>query len=249
MGRLLLKSSYDQGDRLLSVINAFYWYEKAAANGHKIAQYNLALKYEKEKDMKQAFSWCKKAAENGYFKAQDKLGSLYESHEGIVNHLEAFYWYQMAAENGYDVAQYNLDLEMSTYWYRQAATNGHDAAKYHLAFLYNECLEETFDKHKKAAEKGCNISQYNLAVLFEKENNPKQAFNWYLVAAENGNIQAQNPAGKNGGDTSNIETISDLDKVHHWYHEAANDDSKHNPDNNPDTNEHPKVLIPTLPES
>src|SRR6266498_2153131 len=56
---------------------AFYWYQKAAENGHIKAQYNLAILYEDgegtEKNLEKAFYWYQKVAENEHKKVQDYL--------------------------------------------------------------------------------------------------------------------------------------------------------------------------------
>ena len=48
--------------------------------GNSVAQYNLAIKYEKgsgtEKDLDQAIYWYKKSAEQGYSYAQKELKNL-----------------------------------------------------------------------------------------------------------------------------------------------------------------------------
>lgn len=50
-------------------IKAFYWYQKAAENENKYAQYNLGLCYKNGigiiKDEYKAFYWYQKAVENG----------------------------------------------------------------------------------------------------------------------------------------------------------------------------------------
>src|SRR5438105_4476132 len=47
---------------------AFYWFQKAAENGYKVAQHNLALYYNgegTEKNLEKALYWSQKVLENG----------------------------------------------------------------------------------------------------------------------------------------------------------------------------------------
>ncbi|RIA82378.1 hypothetical protein C1645_835445 [Glomus cerebriforme] len=59
---------------------AFELYQKAANLGDSIAQYNLALMYEKgdeiKKDKNQAIYWYEKSAEQGDKYAQNKIKNL-----------------------------------------------------------------------------------------------------------------------------------------------------------------------------
>ncbi|CAI2162390.1 12162_t:CDS:2 [Funneliformis geosporum] len=96
------------------------------------------------------------------------------------------------------------------------------------------------DNDSKLKEKDA-ITQYNLALSYEKEKDFKKAFNCYLKSAEYGYKNAQYKlailyekgegtqmnmaAARKDGDAENV-GISDLDKVNCWYHEAANDDNK-----------------------
>src|SRR5437868_6797627 len=61
---------------------AFHWYQKAADNGNKVAQYNLGRYYYYgkcvEKDEVKALKWYKKSAEQEYSNAQSSLGLHYE---------------------------------------------------------------------------------------------------------------------------------------------------------------------------
>src|SRR5687767_14594424 len=50
---------------------AFYWYQKAAENGHVKAQYNLVLLYYKEKNSEKAFYWYQKVATNDFMKINE----------------------------------------------------------------------------------------------------------------------------------------------------------------------------------
>ena len=66
---------------------SFYWHQKAAENGNKVAQYNLGHCYKIrkgiEKNEAKAFEWYKKSAEQEYSAAQYQLGFLYKNGIGI----------------------------------------------------------------------------------------------------------------------------------------------------------------------
>ncbi len=89
---------------------AIKWYEKAADQGHVIAQNTMGDTYYAADDEKALF-WYTKAAEQGYADAQAHLGWMYERGRGIAqDNKKAAIWYAKAADQGHEVAQYNLGL-------------------------------------------------------------------------------------------------------------------------------------------
>ena len=126
---------------------AVLWFERAAQQGHVLAQVELARLYEKgsgvPKDEDRAFALYMKAAEQGNAYAQNAIGFFHNNGVGRpVNPAEAVKWYLKAAAQGHTVAQHNLghmyedgrgverDLEAALLWYRAAAAakNTHAAA-------------------------------------------------------------------------------------------------------------------------
>jgi len=92
---------------------AVHWYQKAAANGHATAQYNLGQAYRfgngVEIDLEKAFKLIRKAAAQNDSSAQCLLGWMYGDGEGVAKDPEkAVAWYHKSAANGYAMAQYNL---------------------------------------------------------------------------------------------------------------------------------------------
>ena len=84
---------------------AIPWYERAAAQGHLKAQYNLALLLLKKKgahqNVVQGISWLRRSAQGGCPKAQYKLAvALYEGIGAPVNKDEAIHWFHQAARSG-----------------------------------------------------------------------------------------------------------------------------------------------------
>lgn len=97
---------------------AFYWFSKAAEQGHRRAQHNLGFMYKLgigvEKDEVQAASWYKKAAEQGYHRAQTNLGFMYQYGKGVdKDEAQAAFWFAKAAAQG----NKNALLEMSELYY------------------------------------------------------------------------------------------------------------------------------------
>lgn len=85
----------------------------------------------------------------------------------------------------------------------KAAKKGHIDAQVIMGNLYVRGLgvEEDFDKatffFRKAAENGDRVAQYNLGYCYETSiySNKREAFNWYLKAATQGDADAQNNVG------------------------------------------------------
>ena len=84
------------------IAQAAAWYEKAAAQGHAKAQFNLGLLYGKgqgvAQDYGQARVWWEKAAAQGDAKAQYALGVLYDNGHGVAqDYGQARAWWEKAA--------------------------------------------------------------------------------------------------------------------------------------------------------
>ena len=99
------------------------WYEKAAEQGHAVAQYSLGVCYEYgygvSQDYNQAVYWCEKAAEQGDADAQYNLGVCYAHGDGV-----------------------SKDIKKAKYWWKKAAAQGDEFAIGSLERLEEESLEE-----------------------------------------------------------------------------------------------------------
>ncbi len=90
---------------------AYYWYQKAAKQGHLIAQNNIGVFHEQglgnaRKSTVIAAIWYEKSAELGYPYAQYNLGMLYKDGRGVKKSKnDAIYWLQIAALQGVEQAQ------------------------------------------------------------------------------------------------------------------------------------------------
>ncbi|UZO07132.1 uncharacterized protein OCT59_027430 [Rhizophagus irregularis] len=92
---------------------AYYYFQKAAEGGYKIAQFDLGSCYENGKGVKKnnrkAFKLYQKSAEQGLLGAQFKLGYCYNFGIGTeVDEIKAFELYKIAVEKGHLDAQYQL---------------------------------------------------------------------------------------------------------------------------------------------
>jgi TPR repeat protein len=98
---------------------AFEYYEKAANQGHAIAEFNLGVMYEHgegtAKDMKKAFKYYEKAANQGHADAQNNLAEMYKLGEGRVKNMKkAFEYYEKAANQGHAEAKIELEKLLSS---------------------------------------------------------------------------------------------------------------------------------------
>lgn len=78
------------------------WYQAAAAQGHAVAQYELARMAERG-DPAEAAQLYQQAAEQGLFRAQIALAGLYAAGRGVPRDpVEAVKWYNIALHMGLD---------------------------------------------------------------------------------------------------------------------------------------------------
>src|SRR5215471_1933067 len=150
------------------------YYESAARNGDRLAQYNLATMLLRgeggAENLEAGVGWLTKAAEAGMAQAQYNLGLLFESGIGVSRDLTmATAWWQKAAEQGHTQAQVELatqyflgrgapkDWKIAARWYEAAAANGDPGAQYIIGSFY---------------EHGDGVSQ-----------DLKKALEWYTQAA------------------------------------------------------------------
>ena len=90
------------------------WYEKAAEQGHTLAQVNLGAMYYNsqsvEQDYAKAFEWTHKAAEQGDELAQLNLGVMYFNGDGVSqDYVWAYTWISLAAITGDPTSKNHLD--------------------------------------------------------------------------------------------------------------------------------------------
>ncbi len=121
-------------------VEAAKWYKKASAQGHAIAQNNLAMMYEGgigvSKDVIKAFELYRLAADKGNAKAQHSLASMYLEGRGVERNLTlAAQWMLKSADNGhltaivdmarlYEIGEGVKDELQSYVWWKAAAMQG-----------------------------------------------------------------------------------------------------------------------------
>jgi len=172
---------------------AIEWTQKAAEQGHSLAQFDLYFYYcEAREDPIQGAAWLKKAAEQGYSHAQAHLAWIYYSGEGVERSLQqSALWYEKASQQGIIYAQVYLgniyrdgdglpqDYTKAMYWYKKAAehvniSNCEDdvrQARYNLGLMYyggygaDRDFLQAAKWFKKAAEIGDENARKMLHML------------------------------------------------------------------------------------
>ncbi|CAB4415373.1 unnamed protein product [Rhizophagus irregularis] len=175
---------------------AFYWYQRSAENGNKLAHYNLISYYLNGRNIDE------KLVKQENDKMQYILGYFYEIKKDSE---KSFYWYLKSAENGNKFAQYNLGLyyqngwgiekdEIKAFiWYEKSAKQDNSDAQNYLGFLYKnginiqKDLEKSFFWYQKSAINGNKIAQYNLGNFYRYgwgiEKDEIEAQKWYKKLA------------------------------------------------------------------
>jgi TPR repeat protein len=132
---------------------ALNYFQQGAKEGHAVAEYQLALLYEKgqgiQRNAAQACFWYEQAANHGSARAQFALGFLHTQGQlKPLNFMEAARWFEQAARQGDAEAQYNLgllyekgrgvpqDYNKAAHWYKKAARQDYVLAQNALGFLY-----------------------------------------------------------------------------------------------------------------
>ncbi|MBE6401423.1 MAG: SEL1-like repeat protein [Verrucomicrobia bacterium] len=200
--------------------DALKWWEKAAGNGHPVAQFwfgrYLATGIEDclEADVPRALDLISESAIAGYESAQIWLGNEYCDGEFVEQNYElAATWYRAAAERGNAEAQFSLaqayytglgvDKNAVEYsaWLRKAAENGHAEAQGYLAYDYfiGNIVEQNYEKAAewwaKSAEQGEPRAQHSLAQCYRDGTgvpaDKAKALEWFRKAAEQNHAGAQ----------------------------------------------------------
>ncbi len=215
---VIIKNNCYEKNKIGDLEQAFYWYKKAAEQGHLESQKTLGNFYEYgkgvKKNLEKAFFWYKKAAEQGDFEAQCNFGLCYEYGKGVEKNLkEALSWYKKAAEKGYPEACCYLgdyyyfgkgvekNLERSLSWYKKAAKYKNSYALYMLGNCYyrgegvDTDKKQAVDYYSESASRLNLMAQYTLATCYENgdgvEKDLEEALNWYELATALGCEEAK----------------------------------------------------------
>ena len=191
---------------------AMGYYLDAAYLGHVGAQYELGVRYELQKNMRQAITWIEKAEGQGNAKAQtwfkdpDKqfsIGLYYEEQNELRKAIERYERAEGDREAAYRLALiYDSlrDKENATKYYWVAAQKKHPKALFGIGLSLEkrgseEDLKRAVIWYKGAMQQGNSKAIYRLAVMTQRgrgvEKNLLRALDLYKMAAEYGDNDAQ----------------------------------------------------------
>lgn len=205
--------------------NTKKWLENAAERGEVSSMYDLGQLYEEEKNYEEAEKWYKKALGKNYMIPLSRLGNIYEK-KG--DYKEAEKWYKKGVQNDNRGAIKNLALlyekegnseESEKLLIKLSEKNDFFgmlslSEKYHNEKNYEEA--EKIDK--KLYELGA-IDRINLIGKAEEyKKNYEEAEKWYLIGANQGNIESMLNLGIF---YDKIKGGKDKEKAAEWYEKAA----------------------------
>lgn len=206
--------------------NTKKWLENAAERGEVSSMYDLGQLYEEEKDYEEAEKWYKKALGKNYMIPLSRLGNIYEK-KG--DYKEAEKWYKKGVQNDNRGAIKSLALlyeregnseESEKLLIKLSEKNDFFgmlslSEKYHNEKKYEEA--EKIDK--KLYELGA-VDRINLIGKAEEyKKNYEEAEKWYLIGANQGNIESMLNLGIF---YDKIKGGKDKEKAAEWYEKAAN---------------------------
>ena len=92
--------------------------DKAAEQGHAVAQHNLGCFYlegeDVPKDYNQALKWFTKAARKGFVSAQNNLAVMYFLGQGVPRDIvETYAWFLIVSLNGRPGVEDKLEKELT----------------------------------------------------------------------------------------------------------------------------------------
>lgn len=189
--------------------HAFNEYQQAADLGDPIAQYNLALIYEKGKnqavDMDRAKELYKEAGKHDVIKAMVSLGNIYVLEQNVSKALP---WLNMAIAKHDEEANFQMgwlaekgltphaSAQQALKYYQKAAEQGQSSAILALARLYQtgigvkKNIEKSAAYYKLLAQENYPEAQYQLAKFclsnMVKNCSQKEAKIWLMKAEQNG---------------------------------------------------------------
>lgn len=186
------------------------WTMRAAERGNQMALEALADIFSKD-EQRITLACLKKAADHGVAEAQYRLGALYLSDRSKETHVNVVIdWYRCAATQGHILAQCALgllysdgkkvpkDMSQAREWFLKAAEQGDAKAQWNLALMLvsgsggvKKDLKQAFVLCQKAAQQGFVPAQATLGILFAKMKKPEKAVEWWRMAAEQGDPEAQ----------------------------------------------------------
>ena len=207
------------------VENTKKWLENAAERGEVSSMYDLGRLYEEEKNYEEAEKWYKKALGKNYMIPLSRLGNIYEK-KG--DYREAEKWYKKGVQNDNRGAIKNLALlyekegnseESEKLLIKLSEKNDFFgmlslSEKYHNEKNYEEA--EKIDKKLYELDAVDRINLIGKAEEYKK--NYEEAEKWYLIGANQGNIESMLNLGIF---YDKIKGGKDKEKAAEWYEKAA----------------------------
>jgi uncharacterized protein len=105
--QFILATQYHQGQGVKKdLVLAIYWYEQAATQGHREAQFKVGHLLCEEctamNEFQRGFDWLQKAAQQGQIHAQYEVGYMYLEGKQVKKDLQqAKHWLEMASKAGH----------------------------------------------------------------------------------------------------------------------------------------------------
>lgn len=220
------QQSFDKGRMLIKqnqIAQGIQWLDKAAAEGHAHAAYELAALYESglgvKRDYNRSKAFYELAIRHGHRDAHFNLALLFNSKFVPFNNLQqARKLMHVVANQGDLEAQFVLATMMSEssggissnpsqalHWFGRAANRGHEKAQFQLGMQYlkgqNVARDAQLAHHwfTEAAKKNVAGAHFNLALMHERGDgvtaDTDTAIRWYTTAADLGNANAQQNLG------------------------------------------------------
>ena len=203
---------YEQGDSRfpLNVKESFKWYQKASAQRHINAQFELGVLLLTHPDLhynstNEAFQWLYKAASKGEINAQFTLGLMYyNGHDDLDQDIkQAMHWWSIASDNNHTGARFHLALAIEKHGdpskinkavtlYEQASSEGHHQAALNLGNIYYYGQEDMIPKDiekalfywEKAYKQGSLRAPFHLGMFYHTNYDPHNSSKWFYLAKE-----------------------------------------------------------------
>lgn len=186
---LLYTDAADKGDNNL-YRDAINWFQKAADQGHILAQLELGNLVYDGKGVNPNYEYAAKlyesAAEQDIEQAQLMLGYMYYCGIGVAeDHSKSLNYFYKAATNGNPIAQCEVgkayeygkgvdqDLSIAIEWYTKSATQGYADAQYCMGlYFYNRAESSDYER----------VENYKAAIdWFQKASHQNDAESKYYL--------------------------------------------------------------------
>ena len=169
---------YEIGDGVeVSDKDSFYWYDKAANQGHVPSQYSLGLIYNYgnsfvKPNYEKAFEWFTKAAEKNDVGALFHVGYAYKNGEGVKPDEEkGFEYYKKAADRGHADGQVNYaNLHFRKCYNKTNGKTHQDICEKYLMMAANQMNRIAFTKLALLYTAAKQDRVEGLAWLFASKN-------------------------------------------------------------------------------